>query len=200
MKDFRNKDYQEDKARSAAQPETDEQSKTEKLVERAADGDFEAFGKLYSLHITQIYRYIFYQVKDKTTAEDITEEVFLKAWRAIDSCRGKGKTFSSWLYRIARNQVIDEFRSRRKYPSIEIETVAGISNTEREPEGELERQELLAVIACLPQSQRQVIILKFIEGLDNPEIARIIGKSQGAVRVLQMRALAKLKKVMGSEK
>jgi len=165
------------------------------LVKRAAGGNLEAFGELYSIYLDRIYRYIFYQIKDKMTAEDITEEVFIKAWKAIKSCKGKEKTFSSWLYRIAHNQVVDNLRSQRKHLSTEaVENLADVSNPELETEGNLERQELLASLSCLPQSQKQVIILKFIEGLDNREIEHIMGKSQGAIRVLQMRALSTLKR------
>jgi len=134
------------------------------------------------------------------TAEDITEEVFVKAWKAIDSCRGKEQTFSSWLYRIAQNQVIDTFRSRRKRLSVEIVTADKGAIPQVEAEGDLEQPELLEMITYLPQNQRQVIILKFIEGLENHEISNIMGKSQGAIRVLQMRALARLRKDLASEK
>ena len=198
MKDFRNK-REENKAQATAEAVTHEQSKILRLVERAGGGDFEAFGNLYSIYLDRIYRYVFYQVRGKMIAEDITEEVFVKAWKAIGSCKGKEQTFSSWLYRIAHNQVIDNLRSKRKQLSLEMETVDKVSGPELEVEAELERQELLGLIACLPQNQRQVIILKFIEGLDNCEIGQVMGKSQGAVRVLQMRALARLRRELSRE-
>ena len=200
MKVFRSKDRKEQKTQAATEASNCNESETAGLVEIAAGGDFEAFGELYSIYLDRIYRYVFYQVKDKITAEDITEEVFVKAWKAIHSCKGKGQTFSAWLYRIARNHVIDNLRRIRKHPSIEVETVDRAGNLELEVEGELERQELLRVIACLPPNQRQVIILKFIEGLDNSEIGQVMGKSQGAIRVLQMRALATLRRRLSSEK
>ena len=200
MTDSRNKIRGQNRTRSAAKAVTDDQFAISRLVEQAAEGDFEAYGELYSIYLDRIYRYVFHQVKDKMTAEDITEEVFIKAWKAIDSCRGKEQTFLPWLYRIAQNQMIDNLRSRRKHPTIEIETVDTAGGPQLEAEVDWERQELLGMIACLPQNQRQVIILKFIEGLDNREIADIMGKSQGAIRVSQMRALAKLRKDLGGEK
>ncbi len=200
MKVIRNKNREELKAQAATGAAIDNESKILGLVERAAGGDFEAFGDLYHIHIERIYRYVFYQVKDKSTAEDITEEIFVKAWKAISSCKGKEQTFSSWLYRIAHNHVIDNLRRLQKHQSIEIEKVVKIGDLETEIEGELERQELLRVIACLPQNQRQVIILKFIEGLDNREIGQVMGKSQGAIRILQMRALSTLRKDISKEK
>ena len=178
---------------SAAQP-----VEIVKLVKRAIGGDFRAFGDLYGVYLDRIYRYVFYQVKDKMTAEDITEEVFIKAWKAIRSCEGKEQTFSAWLYRIAHNQVIDVFRNQQKERTVEIESVADIHDTRKDIETGLAHRELLDNIADLPSNQKQVIILKFIEGLDNREIEQIMGKSQGAIRVLQMRALAELRGKLSS--
>jgi len=181
------------------------QTESERLVERAAGGDSEAFGELYSTYLDRIYRYVFYQVKDKTTAEDITEDVFIKAWKAISTCKGKAQTFSPWLFRIAHNNIIDIYRRKQKELSletaIEIETVADNDNGDgRLPvEKKQEQQQLMSTIACLPPNQRQVIILKFIEGLDNREIGQVMHKNQGAIRVLQMRALATLRQKVQKE-
>jgi len=199
MKYFRNIDTGENRASEVARSVTGGQSEVVRLIKRAAGGNFEAFGELYNIYLERIYRYVFYQVRDKMTAEDLTEEVFLKAWKSIDTCRGKEQTFSSWLYRIAHNHVIDNLRSQRKYLSTDMEALAEVSSPELGEEGKLERQEMLEVISDLPQNQKQVIILKFIEGLDNREIGQITGKSQGAIRVLQMRALATLRQRLSVE-
>lgn len=199
MKYFRNIDTGENRASEVARSVTGGQSEVVRLIKRAAGGNFEAFGELYNIYLERIYRYVFYQVRDKMTAEDLTEEVFLKAWKSIDTCRGKEQTFSSWLYRIAHNHVIDNLRSQRKYLTTDMEALAEVSSPELGEEGKLERQEMLEVISDLPQNQKQVIILKFIEGLDNREIGKITGKSQGAIRVLQMRALATLRQRLSVE-
>jgi len=196
--EFRNKGYRENKKQPAFESETSDKLRVEKLVVQAVNGKTDAFGELYIIFVEKIYRYIIYHVKSKTTAEDITQEVFLKAWRAINSCRGKENTFSSWLYRIAHNQMIDEIRKRKRRPSLELEHVENISDPKSSVEEHLEQQELLELIGCLPPNQRRVIILKFIEGMDNREIANIIGKSEGAIRVMQMRALATLKKELSN--
>ena len=185
--------------KDTAKAVTPSQSKVARLIRKAISGDCEAFGELYSTFLDRIYRYVFYQVKNKMTAEDITEEVFIKAWKAIGSCKGKEKTFSAWLYRIAHNSVIDMFRQREKEQSIDMDTIAELSNPELELEKETNRHELLNEIAELPPNQKQVIILKFIEGLDNDEIGQIMGKNQGAVRILQMRALNKLRDRLSQE-
>ena len=183
---------------------TQEASQTEvtKLIERASEGDFEAFGELYGIYLDRIYRYVFYQLREKMVAEDLAEEIFLKAWRAIGSYKGKGQAFSSWLYRIAHNHVIDELRSRRKQ-MVSLETEIEIATEVAEPQQEMERglaeQGMLRLISCLPQKQKQVIILKFVEGLDNREIGQITGKSQGAIRISQMRALTALRQRLHGE-
>lgn len=188
----------------AGENNTQETSQTEvtELIERASGGDFEAFGELYGIYLDRIYRYVFYQLREKMAAEDLTEEIFLKAWRAIGSYKGKGQAFSSWLYRIAHNHVIDEFRSRRKQ-LVSLETEMEIATAVAEPQQEMERklagQEMLRLISCLPRKQQQVIILKFVEGLDNREIGQITGKSQGAIRISQMRALTALRQRLGGE-
>ncbi|MBN2074723.1 MAG: RNA polymerase sigma factor [Dehalococcoidales bacterium] len=171
----------------------------ENLVMKAISGDVEAFGELYTSHVTKIYRYVYYRVYSKERAEDITQEVFLKAWKAIGSCKGKEKTFSSWLYRIAHNLIIDKLRKHQKQSSREAELLEDVRDTADRMEISLEQKDLLKVIELLPPNQRQVIVMKFIEGMDNREIAETIGKSTGAIRILQMRALEALRKTLGKE-
>lgn len=169
------------------------------LVERAAGGDFEAFGELYNTYLDRIYRYVFYQVKDRMAAEDLIEEIFVKAWKAIGSYRGKGRAFSAWLYRIAHNYLVDYFRKKKKRDLLEMETATIVASPEQETERRAGWQELLEAVSGLHDNQKQVIMLKFVEGLDNREIGQIMGKSQGAIRILQMRALSTLRKKLGGE-
>ena len=184
------------KVRATDATRTYHQSEIVTLIEKAAGGDFEAFGELYSTYLDRIYRYVFYQVKDKMTAEDITEEVFVKAWKAIGSCKGKEKTFLSWLYRIAYNHLINTVKYMKRFTP--IEEVDFIDPKQR-IDTEIEYKELLETITCLPENQKQVIILKFIEGLDNREISKIMGKNEGTIRILQMRALNSIRQKMGDE-
>ena len=193
MQDFRNKGCQENVNEPAVEPETGERSKVEKLVVQAVNGNTDAFGELYIIHVEKIYRYIFYHVKSKTVTEDITAEVFLKAWRVINSCRGREYSFSAWLYRIAHNHVIDHFRASRQHISLDETLLASIPYPEKEVERWLMGQ-VLELMSSLPPQQRQIIILKFIEGFSNQEIGRILNKSQGAIRITQMRALSRLRK------
>jgi RNA polymerase sigma-70 factor (ECF subfamily) len=188
------------KSQTNAAVRTDNLPEIIKLVDKAARGDFEAFGQLYDIYLDRIYRYVLYQVKDRMTAEDITEEVFIKAWKAIVSCKGKGQTFSSWIYRIAHNHTINSLRDVRKYTSIEMENITEFNSPNLEFEMTQEQQELLDAVAELPENQGQVITLKFVEGLENREIAKIMGKSEGAIRILQLRALTTLRQKIGGGK
>ena len=197
--DFRNR-YRRDKSRPPADNlESAREARIAGLVRRAIEDDVEAFGELYLAYVQNIYRYIFSHVNSKTLSEDITEDVFLKAWRSIKTCRGRENTFASWLYRIAHNQLIDELRKVQRHPLIDIEEVGTLRDTKGKTEGYSEQQELISLINRLPENQRQVIILKFIEERDNSEIARIMRKSEGAIRVLQMRALRALKNELNKE-
>ncbi|MEE8372373.1 MAG: sigma-70 family RNA polymerase sigma factor, partial [Dehalococcoidia bacterium] len=128
-------------------------------------------------------------------AEDLTEEVFLKAWGAIGRYKWKGQPFTSWLYRIAHNHLVDYYRTKRQHEDLQLQEniLADDASIEEEVEGNATRQQILKAISSLPEQQQQVVIMKFIDDLDNREIEQIIGKSQGAIRVLQTRALATLR-------
>jgi RNA polymerase sigma-70 factor (ECF subfamily) len=194
----RYKDQEADKTQEFS--ETCALNKTELsgMVEIASEGNFEVFGKLYNIYLGQIYRYVFYQVRDRMTAEDLTEEIFIKAWEALGRYKQRSGTFSAWLYRIAHNHVIDYFRTTRQHLALNEEMPAA-GSLEQEAEAKLMQQELAEVISLLPPQQKQVIILKFIEGLDDSEIAQIMQKRQGTIRVIQTRALAALRQRLSSE-
>lgn len=172
------------------------------LVKEAAEGDTESFGKLYDAYLEPIYRYVYHQVGDNKMAEDITQEVFIKAWKVIKSCRGREATFKAWLYRIAHNHTVDCLRRQKHEIRIDLdnrdfkEEKQSLDDTLDEIAAGDAASQALSEIGSLPDNQRQVVILKFIEGMDNQEISKVMGKSQGAIRVLQFRALAELRQRM----
>ncbi|MFC1921040.1 RNA polymerase sigma factor [Chloroflexota bacterium] len=194
---FRNDKYEN--TRSAEESKVEHSPDITGLVRKAINGDTEAFGELYIAHVEQIYRYVFFHYRNKTFAEDVTEEVFIKAWKAIGSCKGRENSFTAWLYRIARNHLIDEIRKLKRRPSLDTDIIEVYASHEGEIEEYLTQQELLAFIERLPENQRQVILLKFIQGLSNEEISQVMNKSQGAVRIMQMRALENLRKEFDRE-
>ena len=169
------------------------------LVERAQNGDVNAFGKIYNTYIDRIYRYVYYQVKDRAVAEDLTQDIFTKAWEALDKFKWKGKPFIFWLYRIAHNRTMDYFREIKKNSRLIYQTVVDDYDPIQKVEGKFVHEQLTNAISKLNSQQREIIILKFIEGLNNNEISQIMGKSQGAIRVTQMRALAALRQSMTGE-
>lgn len=173
-------------------PDRDSEKKT---VLRAIKGDAEAFGALYTEHLDAIYRYIYFRVGDSVEAEDLTEEVFVKAWEALPGYKVMQYPFKSWLYRIAHNLVVDYHRKRRPLllPDLDLH---GSSTPPSATEDIIERRHnakvLAAAIQKLGEEEQQVIILRFVEGLSHQEVAEVIGKSQAASRIIQHRALARL--------
>ncbi len=172
------------------------------LVKRAIAGDADAFGELYLRHLDAIYRYVYFRVGNVEDAEDLTEQVFLKAWEALPGYRQRGNPFSSWLYRIAHNVVVDHHRRQQTARAVPLPDGNGGGWETNEPTtldrviAAEEAAALASAIAQLPEEQQQVIILRFIEGMSHAQVSRIIGKSEGACRVIQHRALTALNRLL----
>lgn len=171
------------------------------LIRRAKAYDPKAFAEIYERYYQRIYNYVYYRVSDGTTAEDLCSEVFVKALEAIESFTFQGVPFSAWLYRIASNLVIDHYRRQPRQPEMPLEESRRQSLVDDSAGTNLERQfnhqELRQALRDLTSDQQQVIILKFVDGLSNSEVAQILGKTEGAVKSLQHRALASLGRLMG---
>jgi RNA polymerase sigma-70 factor (ECF subfamily) len=172
----------------------------EELIRRAIQRDAEAFGDLYMLYLDNIYRYVYYKVGNVMEAEDLTEQVFLRAWEALEGYRHRGHPFSSWLYRIAYNLVVDYYRAKKDVTPIDSVSFA-LTDDALGPEDllirETETVRLQEAIGQLQEVHQHVLLLRFVEGLSHREVGQIIGKSEGAVRVIQHRALAALGSILG---
>lgn len=168
------------------------------LVQSAIKRDEAAFAELYNTYVEKIYRYIYYKVGDASEAEDLCGQVFLKAWEAIERYTWTGYPFSSWLYRLAHNLVVDHYRTHRE--SLPLDDAILVREEPVDPEvallNSLKTEELRQAISQLTGEQRQVIHFKFIEGYDNSEIAVMMNKKEGAIRALQYRALHSLQQIM----
>ena len=167
------------------------------LVRRATSGDSEAFAQLYDAYVARVYRYIYFRVTDDAATEDLTSQVFLKAWESLDRYEMGSSPFVAWLYTIARNLVIDYYRTKKE--SVPLEDIHTLTNNEtpvEEVEARFDLQAMRDALQFLTDDQQQVLILKFIAGLPNENIARIMNKREGAVRALQMRALQTMAKFM----
>lgn len=169
------------------------------LIKDAKKGDKEAFGKLYDHYIAPIYRFVLIKVTDKDEAEDLTHEVFLSAWQNLKNYRHQGFPFSSWLYQIARNRVIDHYRTKKQHTSLESiteDSEPAVAFAESKIEALLAMDHVKAAIQQLGDEQREVIMLKFVEDLSNEEIAKALNKTEGAIRLLQHRAVQNLKEIL----
>lgn len=173
------------------------------LVDRAISLDGNAFGRLYDMHVDRVYRHIYYRVGNEADAEDLTQQVFLKAWEAIRRYKRTESRFIAWLMTISHNVVVDFYRTRYKRDKayLEADTMAdeSIPSPEQETMARFEQQQLRRAIQQLPKDQQHVILLRFVEGFRNPEIASIIGKSEGAIRVILHRGLVALRYILEEE-
>ncbi len=171
------------------------------LVQRAQALDEAALASLYSTYYPKIYNYAFLQLGDIQAAEDLASEVLLKVLESIKKYRFKGTPFSAWVFRIARNRLIDLHRRRKRRGEVNLtEPLAAMQiGPQTLAERALDRGQLQLALKYLTDEQRQVIVLKFIEGFDNASVARVLGKSEGAIKSLQHRALNSLRRVMSGE-
>jgi RNA polymerase sigma-70 factor, ECF subfamily len=176
-------------------------SDEKRLAERAARRDRAAFHKLYLLYSAKIYRYIYYRSGRTDEAEDLTAQVFLKAWEAIPNYRWEGYPFSTWLFRIAHNRVIDYYRTHHETLPLEA-AIAQKSNADplEAVERLLDCNGIRLALQRLTRDQRRVITLRFLEGYSTSEVAAIMDKEIDAVRALQHRGLRSLRTSMLGER
>jgi RNA polymerase sigma-70 factor (ECF subfamily) len=174
----------------------EKKAEIEKLVLRVKEGDQEAFAELYNTFVDRIYRYVYYRVKVED-AEDLVGTVFLKAWENIWKYKAKKGSFSSWIFRIAHNLVIDYYRASKDVDFEELKIDIPSYKREHNPIGVVEQGFDVEVLKCalkkIKKTYQEVIIYKFINELSNAEIALILKKSEGSLRILQHRALKALK-------
>lgn len=173
----------------------------DRIIENAISGDKQAFGRLYEQYFQQIFRYLLIRSNNKEDAEDMTEVVFLKAWKNLPGFgqKSRGNNFRAWLYRIAHNTVVDHYRANKQTSSLDLET----SSLEKEPgllvvENE-EKRKMVYAIRKLDAVSQNVIACRFIGGLSHKETALSTGLSESNVRVIQYRALKKVRDLMGED-
>src|ERR687884_2335901 len=184
--------------RAAAPPRPGSSSaEGRKLVERAQNGDRDALEELYLLHFDRIYSYLHMTVGNRHDAEDLTTQTFLKMLEAIGRFRWRSAPFSAWLFRIAHNLAMDHFRAaKRMQPEEEVPEPPDSEEVSAEEEAmhSIGRQSMLELIENLSPEQQQVLTLKFVFNFPNAEVATILGKTEGAIKSLQHRALVSLQK------
>lgn len=170
------------------------------LVQKAIKRDGAAFTVLYERCVDRVYRHVYYRVSNQDDAEDITQETFVKAWKAIDKYKSTGAPFVTWLVTIAGHLVIDYYRSRQKVviTSEVYEKVPVSVDSDPEKQAELNFNSVLIkeAIHKLKGDKQKVILMHFIDGFSYEEIAKALNKSQGAIRVIQYRALDDLRRML----
>jgi len=168
------------------------------LVTRAQKGSVDAAGQLYERHYRSIFRYLFYRTGDQNAAEDLTGEVFLKMVQALPTYRVTAATFRTWLFQIARNLSIDHFRRFKNHPVVTLEEhiPAGDESPENTVDNRLSGYRLQQALAQLGDEQRDVVVMRFIEGMPVAEVAGTLHKSEDAVKGLQRRALIALRDLL----
>jgi RNA polymerase sigma-70 factor, ECF subfamily len=171
----------------------------ESLVRRAQQRDTEAFSLLYEAYFDKIYRYIVLRVRNETEAEDMTQQVFTKMLQSISSYKMKGVPFSSWIYRIAHNQVVDFLRQQNKKATVDIDGIP-LPDMGEDPQQVMEQkvdiEQLKQAVRTLTTAQQEVLSLRFTGELSIAQCAHIMGKNEGAIKALQHSAVLALRRAL----
>jgi RNA polymerase sigma-70 factor (ECF subfamily) len=172
----------------------------DEFVARAAAGDREAFGNLYERHALRVLRHAYFLTSDSSLAEDLTAQTFLKALEAIPRYERRGVPFIAWLLRITCNLAINYRKAHKNNGHAPLPETLEDDDTFVSPEQSCEMKDegkrVWQQVRRLPHEQRQVIVMRFLDDLGYPDVAQALGKSVGAVRVIQFRALANLRQTM----
>ncbi len=173
------------------------------LARRAGSGEAEAFGMLYDRYVDAVYRYVFYRVRNEAEAEDVTSDVFMRALRAIPKYEPR-QAFLAWLYRIARNAVIDRSRRQAARQQVSFEDALAHPNADQivHPDAGLLSGSDATIVRVAMQRltplQQEILVLRYVEGLDTKTISTLVGKRDGTIRGIEFRALSALRALIPS--
>jgi RNA polymerase sigma-70 factor (ECF subfamily) len=185
---------------ASSEESAEERSRLIALVELARGGDSEAFGLLYDHYQGPVYRFLFYRTRSATLAEDLTSETFFRALRSMQNFRWQGKDFGAWLMTIARNLATDHFKAGRTRLETTTEDMGLHDDATEGPEttvlASLTSELLLKALTELPAEQKDCLIMRFLQGMSIAETADVLGRSEGAVKQLQLRGVRNLAKLM----
>src|SRR4051812_4553614 len=185
---------------ASSAPDEAEASRLIALVDLARGGDAEAFGQLYDHYHVSVYRFVYYRVGSVALAEDITSETFFRALRGMGSFRWQGKDFGAWLMTIARNLTTDHFKAGRTRLETTTDDMSAHDAATEGPEtsvlASLTNEALLGALTELPHEQQECLVMRFLQGLSIAETAGVLGRSEGAVKQLQLRAVRNLAKLL----
>ncbi|MCL4359985.1 sigma-70 family RNA polymerase sigma factor [Patescibacteria group bacterium] len=167
-------------------------------ITAAKEGDSDAFGRIYDAYLDRLYRFVYYRVSDRATAEDLTEDIFVKAFETLPGYHDIGLPFEAWLFRVARNHVIDYYRTKKDHTGLEeaLDVPSGTPTPLEEAERTLNGEILRQAMAKLRNSYREVLIMKYMEDRDTCDISHMLKKPEAHVRVLVSRAVAALRAIL----
>lgn len=192
--------YHDDGEAVSSEDDEAERSRLIALVELARSGDSEAFGLLYDHYQSSVYRFLYYRTRSTQLAEDLTSETFFRALRSMSNFRWQGKDFGAWLMTIARNLATDHFKAGRTRLEMATEDMGVHDDATEGPESAvlagLTNEILLGALKSLPDEQRDCLIMRFLQGMSIAETAEVLGRSDGAVKQLQLRGVRNLAKLM----
>jgi RNA polymerase sigma-70 factor (ECF subfamily) len=193
--------FDDDHAHAASSEDSEaDRSRLIALVELARKGDTDAFGLLYDHYQASVYRFLFYRTRSSQLAEDLTSETFFRALRSMSNFRWQGKDFGAWLMTIARNLATDHFKAGRTRLELTTEDMGVHDDATDGPEEEvlagLTNEILLTALKSLPDEQRDCLIMRFLQGMSIAETAAVLGRSDGAIKQLQLRGVRNLAKLM----
>jgi RNA polymerase sigma-70 factor (ECF subfamily) len=173
------------------------------LVELARSGDKEAFGLLFDHYHPSVYRFIYYRTRSQTLAEDLASETFFRALRSMNSFRWQGRDFGAWLMTIARNLCTDHFKAGRTRLELTTEDMGLHDDATDGPEtavlAQLTNETLLTCLKQLPKEQQECLIMRFLQSMSIADTAKVLGRTEGAVKQLQLRGVRNLAKLMPKE-
>jgi RNA polymerase sigma-70 factor (ECF subfamily) len=171
------------------------------LLKRAREYDAQVLAEIYDQHAEPIYRYVYRYVGDASLAEDLTSEVFLRLVQVIGTPRAPRDQLRGWLYRVAHNLAMDHFRQRAKGTPLPLDEdlVPGSDSPSAKVEKDQAQQRVRQAVGQLTPSQQQVLVLRFGEGLKIREIGQLMGKSEGSIKLMQYRALQRLRKLFDQD-
>lgn len=174
----------------------------EKIIKDAVGGESSAFGALYDYYQPMIYRFVLIKTGRREDAEDLTHQVFLSAWQNIKRYKNLGYPFSSWLYQIARNQIVDHYRSKKNDFSLDaIDPDIFIPSAATDPIDVSQKmiiEKVLSAIRKLKPDYADVVMLRFVEDVSLRDTANALKKSEGAIKIMQHRAIKELRKTLGN--
>ena len=176
-----------------------DEQEVQRLVSACQNGETKSFGKIYDFYIDSVYRYVYYRVNQEDV-EDVVEDVFVRVWENIDKYVPGEHPFSAWLFRIAHNLVVDHYRKTRKHISLRENLPKHIIQSDDDPADwastKLNQTFVREALVELKEVYQQILVLKYLSGFENKEIARIMDMNEGNVRILQYRALKALRQIL----